>query len=75
MTRSVGRVKFFKEKSGYGFIAPDDGSEDVFVHRTALASRCADNEAPTLVEGQRVSFDVVESEKGLKAISVDIEHA
>lgn len=73
--RSSGRVKFFDNARGFGFIHQDDSGDELFVHRTALAFRGADNEALTLVEGQRVSFDVAESDKGLKAISVDIEHA
>ena len=72
MTRLTGRVKFFKEESGFGFITPDDGGEDVFVHRSDLTFP-GDHGVLTLVEGQRLHFDRVQTRKGLKAISVDIE--
>ena len=72
MTRSTGRVKFFKEESGFGFITPDDGGEDVFVHRTDLAFP-GDHGVLTLVEGQHVNFERVKTSKGLKAVSVDIQ--
>ena len=48
-----GTVKFYNESKGYGFIAPDDGSKDVFVHATALERAGI----RSLVEGQKVSFD------------------
>ena len=48
-----GTVKFYNEMKGFGFIAPDDGSKDVFVHATALERAGMRN----LVEGQKVSFD------------------
>ncbi len=60
-----GKVKWFNETKGYGFIQRDDG-QDFFVHYTAIQG----NGFRTLSEGQRVSFDVVESEKGPKATNV-----
>ena len=59
---AIGTVKFFNEQKGFGFIQPEDGSKDVFVHVSAV--RAAGME--TLSEGQRVSFDVVE-ERGKSA--------
>jgi cold shock protein len=55
----VGTVKFFNAQRGYGFIAPDEGGVDVFVHVTAVEQAGL----TTLDEGQRVSFDVVTDEK------------
>ena len=55
----VGTVKFFDARRGFGFIALDDGSPDVFVHVTAVEQAGL----KTLNEGQRVSFDVVTDEK------------
>jgi CspA family cold shock protein len=52
---TVGRVKFFNEQKGFGFITPDDGSGDVFVHIGAV-ERAGWR---SLNEGQRVSFDIV----------------
>jgi len=51
----VGTVKFFNAQKGYGFIAPEDGSQDVFVHISAVEKAGLS----TLLDGQRVSFDVV----------------
>ncbi len=48
-----GTVKFYNEQKGFGFIAPDDGGKDVFVHATALERAGM----RSLVEGQKVSFD------------------
>jgi len=60
-----GNVKWFNETKGYGFIQQDNGP-DVFVHYSAI-----ENEGfKTLAEGQRVQFEVVEGEKGLKAANV-----
>ena len=50
---TTGTVKFYNEMKGYGFIAPDDGGKDVFVHTTALERAGM----RSLVEGQKVSFD------------------
>ena len=60
----VGTVKFFNTQKGYGFIQPDDGSKDVFVHISALERAGI----TTLNEGQKVQFNVV-SERGKQAAS------
>ena len=59
---TVGTVKFFNAQRGYGFIQPSDGSKDVFVHISAVQRA----ELDTLVEGQKVSFDVI-SDRGKSA--------
>jgi CspA family cold shock protein len=59
---AIGTVKFFNAAKGFGFIEPEAGSKDVFVHITAVERAGMD----TLTEGQRVSFDVVE-ERGKNA--------
>jgi CspA family cold shock protein len=61
-----GTVKWFNENKGYGFIKPEDGSQDVFVHFTAIS----EEGFKTLMEGQEVEFDVVQGEKGLQAANV-----
>lgn len=64
--RVTGTVKWFNGTKGYGFIAPDDGSEDVFVHFSAIQGEGYRN----LDEGDRVEFTVEEGRKGLQAASV-----
>ena len=59
-----GTVKFFNNVRGFGFIAPDDGGKDVFVHKSDLVDEIA--------EGDKVSYDVEESEKGLNATNVKV---
>jgi len=59
---ATGTVKWFNPTKGYGFIQPEDGSKDVFVHISAVEK----SELSTLAEGQRVAFDVV-SERGKTA--------
>ncbi len=61
-----GVVKWFSSEKGYGFITPDDGGKDVFVHFSAIAGSGFRN----LEEGQRVSFDVQEGQKGPQAAQV-----
>jgi cold shock protein len=56
----TGTVKFFNGERGYGFIKPDDGGRDVFVHITAVERAGL----KSLVEGQRISFDVEPDKKG-----------
>jgi cold shock protein len=62
-----GKVKWFNEKKGFGFIE-QDGGQDLFVHYTAITS----DGFKTLTEGQRVSFEVEETSKGPKAKNVQI---
>ena len=64
----TGTVKFFNTDKGFGFIQPDDGSRDVFVHVSAVTS----SGLGTLTEGQRVSFDIEPDQrgKGPKAINL-----
>ena len=63
---ATGTVKFFNTTRGFGFIAPDDGSKDVFVHISAVQQ----SEIEYLVEGQKVSFDVEEEARGPKAVNL-----
>ena len=62
----TGTVKWFNESKGFGFITPDDGSKDVFVHFSAIASEGF----RTLAEGQQVTFDVEDGPKGPQAANV-----
>ena len=62
---SEGKVKWFNPRKGYGFIATEDG-KDIFVHYASISGQGY----RTLVEGDSVSFDIVEGEKGLRAENV-----
>jgi len=64
--RTVGTVKWFNGTKGYGFIAPDDGSKDVFVHFSEIQMEGYKE----LVEGDRVEFGVEQSPKGPQAVRV-----
>lgn len=61
-----GKVKWFNEAKGFGFIQQDNGA-DVFVHYSAIKS----DGFKTLAEGQKVMFDIVEGDRGPKAINVE----
>jgi CspA family cold shock protein len=64
--RQTGTVKWFNGSKGYGFIAPDGGGEDVFVHYSAIQSTGFRN----LDEGDRVEFSVEQGKRGLQAAEV-----
>ncbi len=59
-----GTVKFFNNSKGFGFITPDEGGKDVFVHKNGLIDEIAD--------GDKVSYEVQEGQKGLNAVNVKI---
>ena len=63
---ATGTVKWFNKTKGFGFIIPDDGDKDVFVHITAVVESGLNE----LVEGQKVSFESIEEPKGLKATNI-----
>jgi CspA family cold shock protein len=62
----IGTVKFFNTQKGFGFIAPDGGNKDVFVHATAVEAAGM----RILSEGQRVSFDIQPDARGSKAVNL-----
>ena len=59
-----GTVKFFNNAKGFGFITPDDGGKDIFVHKNNLIDQ--------ITEGDKVSYDVEEGQKGLNAVNVKV---
>lgn len=64
---ATGTVKWFNESKGFGFITPDDGSKDVFVHFSAIQG----GGFKTLREGQAVTFGVEQGPKGPQAVNVE----
>ena len=67
----TGKVKFYSVQKGFGFIQPDDGGKDVFVHATALER----SGMPGLVEGQKVSFDMQQDSRSGKTAVGNIRAA
>jgi len=61
---SNGTVKFFNNSKGFGFITPEDGAKDVFVHKNGLIDE--------INEGDKVNYDVEESPKGMNAVNVKV---
>ena len=73
-TRSItmayyGTVKWFNETKGFGFISPDDGNNDVFVHHSAIQG----HGFKTLQEGQKVSYEITDGPKGPAASNVNVQ--
>ena len=65
---ATGTVKWFSNDKGYGFITPDAGGEDLFVHFSAIAG----SGFKTLDEGAKVSFEVTQGQKGPQATDVQV---
>jgi cold shock protein len=66
MSKSTGTVKFFNSQKGFGFITPDQGGDDLFVHVNNLAGG-----AQSLNEGQKVAYSVGQGRKGPEATEVE----
>lgn len=69
--RQTGTVKFFNQSKGFGFITPDEGGNDVFVHVTAVES----SGISSLDEGMRVSFDTEPDKRGKGPKAIDLQVA
>ncbi|WP_406210385.1 cold-shock protein [Kitasatospora sp. NBC_01560] len=67
--RQNGTVKWFNDEKGYGFVSPESGEPDLFVHFRAIES----TGFKSLVEGQKVSFEAVQGQKGMQADKVRVE--
>ena len=65
MSALIGTVKWFNATKGFGFIAPEQGGEDIFVHFSAI-----ENNGGTLEEGAKVQYEVQKSDRGLSAVNV-----
>ena len=65
---ATGTVKWFSDDKGFGFIAPDEGTKDLFVHHTGIDG----NGFRTLADGARVSYEAEAGDKGPKAVSVRV---
>jgi cold shock protein len=63
---AIGTVKFFNTSKGFGFIAPEGGAKDVFVHATAVEAAGM----RTLSEGQKIAFDIQPDARGSKAVNL-----
>jgi cold shock protein len=63
---TIGTVKFFNSSKGFGFISPEGGGKDVFVHATSLEAAGM----TALSEGQKVAFDIQPDAKGAKAVNL-----
>ena len=68
---NTGTVKWFNETKGYGFIQPDDGGKDVFVHISALESAGMRN----LIEGQRISYEILTDKRSGKDTAGNLQAA
>lgn len=68
MAKQQGIVKWFNNSKGFGFIAPDGGDKDLFVHYSAIQD--SNGGYRSLNEGEKVEFDVEEGQKGLQATNV-----
>ncbi len=66
MAKIKGKVKWFNDSKGFGFITPENGDKDVFIHFSAIQS----NGFKSLLEGQNVEFEIQEGQKGPSAINV-----
>ncbi|HEX5386355.1 MAG TPA: cold shock domain-containing protein [Gemmatimonadales bacterium] len=66
MARTIGTVKWFNDAKGFGFITPENGDKDCFVHHTAIKA----DGFRSLAEGERVEFDIVQGAKGPAAENV-----
>jgi cold shock protein len=64
---ATGTVKWFNDEKGYGFITPDDGGRDLFVHHTGING----NGFKTLREASKVTYEEEDSDKGPKAVNVE----
>ena len=62
---TTGTVKWFSDQKGYGFITPDDGGKDLFVHQSAIVAR-------SLAEGAKVSYEIEQSPRGPAAADVRV---
>ncbi|MHC4123758.1 MAG: cold-shock protein [Planctomycetota bacterium] len=65
---STGTVKWFDNRKGYGFIVPDDGTEDIFVHYSSITG----DGYRSLDEGQKVEYEAEKGKKGLEATNVKL---
>ena len=64
LTMQKGKIKFFNETKGFGFITPDAGGEDIFVHSTGLIDKVREND--------NVTYEVQQGKKGLNAVNVKL---